>query len=175
MPLSSPFPLLNCLGTRDYTARSAMSILAQYGIDPSGYDLAIIVSSAGEIDAATGGASTLLLDEATDSRIRLDGGATKVDVRFMDVMGVIAALQYHDQKLAQAGKRYRALVLTENYQLVQEAGQPHEGYEWAALDWFAQKRYDLAWQWESTTKRQPERQAAKAVRRAFRNATEWAS
>jgi len=148
------------------------------GIDLAEFDLAIIVSASGEVDAgASAGASAVLIDRATNTRTRLANGGTMVDVRFMDITAIAAALHYHKSKLGQAGAICKCLILTENYELVREAtsGDHTDGYEWSMLNWFSENGYKLSWKWESCMSEslKSNAQEAKAVRTAVREATEW--
>lgn len=154
-----------------------MSRLDHYGIDSALYDTAILVAASGTPDAgASGGSAATLLDDATHSKVRLSGAATFVDIRFMDVMAVAAALRYHQAKLAKPGKHYRVKVVTENFDLVKEASQDgRDGYEWSMITWFEQQGYILDWCWESSVaaNRKAEADAARAAQTAVREATEW--
>ena len=141
------------------------------------HDLSIVVSASGEVDAGvSAGASALLLDEATGTRTRLASGGTMVNIRFMDVMAIAAALRYHQTMFAKEGHVYRCLILTENAELVSEAeAGNHDSYEWSMLNWFKAHGYALTWQWQSCMAEdsRDNAQEAKAVRTAVREATEW--
>jgi len=154
-----------------------MNPLIQLGIDPTRYDLAIAVSASGDTDARnpSGGASAVLADFRTTRRFA--SGATMVNVRFLDVMSIAAALHYHKTKLAEDNQVYRCLILSENYDLVSEAqsGNRCPSFEWSMLDWFGNNGYKLTWQWESAVaqRKQLMAKAAYEMRTVVRG-TAWA-
>lgn len=129
-------------------------VLTRHNIDQDQFDTMIrVVTDAQALEGTmgSGGASALLVDGPSNTELPFHQGATKVSVRFMDVMAIMAALQFHRSKLRCDDRRvYRVLILTDNADLVEEArSKDRAGPEWLMLQWFEANGYEIHWKWES--------------------------
>jgi len=154
-----------------------MSTLQAHGINPSRYDVAVITASSGDFSASNGGMHATLIDEATGSIKDILGCMTVATLDLLDLLAVVAALQYHRDHLRAGDKPVRVLIRTENFALAQHGrGEtPREdSWIWELFDWFGRHDYQITWEWEAPKQHQTSRRKAQAAHYQAKELSAWA-
>lgn len=136
-----------------------------------GYDAAVLVSAHGDVSPSSGGVCAWLADLNKGVNKRIVGGMSEAAIQLMDLMAIVAALQYHHERMRDSDREVRVCVITDNRELVKLAALGGDTMEWLLFDWFSRHGYLIDWHWESarTKGTEVDTQLAHNVRQAMKS------